>query len=147
MPAGRGVLLAALGGIAFAATLWFSAVAMRNAHQATAGVALVAPEVAPAADRPALQPQDQLLDSQELADRTWAIGALAAVPSDESVQALAHILVSSVDYRERLAAVTALQRIAFNDALAAAARQALTGAVTDSNGEVAARARAALGGG
>jgi len=87
-------------------------------------------------------PADDLLAPEDLEDRIWAITELATAPSPTSVDALAHVLATSDDYRERLEAVEALHRIADSGESSAAARQALQQATTDRHAEVAARARA-----
>jgi hypothetical protein len=99
-----------------------------------------------AADDPAGVPADVLLSDGELDDRYWAIDELGASPSDSSVQALDQVLASSGDYRERLRAVTALERILSSGEAEAAARGALERAAGDRNAEVASSASAALGG-
>jgi hypothetical protein len=87
---------------------------------------------------------DELLPKEEYEDRTWAIDELAASPSAASIEALGQVLASSGDYRERLEAVDALQRIGSSGEFAESARQALQPATMDRNAQVAARARAAL---
>jgi hypothetical protein len=123
-----------LCGVAFVVTLWVNR---------PAGVApLAAQSQAPPGQQ--MQPPEQLLSQQELEDRSWAISALAAAPSEASVQALAHVLESSGDYRERLEAVSALHHMASSAASADSVRKVLKRATTDRNAEVAARARLAL---
>ena len=105
------------------------------------------PPLSAEAARELAQSPDRVLTPQQLEDRSWAISALAARPSAESVRALAQVLTSSNDYRERLEVVSALHGMAAAGVAPDAVRQALQGAAADRNPEVAARARRALGGG
>ena len=156
------VPLAMLGGVAFVATLLVAHRPRGNSSTTAAGQvvqnqsektpARLLPPLgsAPGAVQPAGSagvPGEVVLSIQELEDRSWAIAALAARPGAESARALAHVLASSGDYRERLEAVSALHRMAATGAVGDIVRRALENAVSDRNAEVAARARAALFGG
>lgn len=154
----------------FAATLYFASDVLRSSRVAMAVVGnaeetAVLPEpsygappnpgaaisnlelVRFAAAQSATREQDGVLSEAEYDDRAWAIAVLADAPSAASVEALAHVLATSGDRRERLDALAALQHIGAQPQLWDQVRDAIQKATADPDREVAARARAALNGG
>lgn len=125
-----------------------AAVAPQPARASESSVAqsVMPPPLSLEAARERAQSPDRALTPQQLEDSSWAISALAGRPSAESVRALARMLTSSNDYRERLEVVSALHGMAAAGVAPEAVRQALQSATADRNPEVAARARRALGG-